>query len=227
VPGRLIVVTGTGTGIGKTHFAEALLLAWGRAESRVTGLKPVESGVADGGDTASDSARLARASSFHVKHGRTTLAEPVSPHLAARRQGLTLEAGIFTAAAATARAEADGVVLELPGGLFTPLAPGLLNAHIALELRPDALLLVAPDRLGVLHDIGAAVRAAQGLPLRLDGIVLVTPPCPDASTGRNGPELPALVPVPLLATLPRGTPDQLSLSPELGAILTTLAAGRR
>jgi dethiobiotin synthetase len=222
VRGRLIVVTGTGTGIGKTHFAEALLMAWGRVDGRVTGLKPVESGVAEGAEGESDAARLARASSFHVKHPPLFLAEGVSPHLAARRQGLTLDVGLFAAPATAARSEADGVVLELPGGLFSPLAPGLLNAHVATQLEPDVLLLLAPDRLGVLHDIGAAVRAAQGFSLRLDGIVLVTPACPDASTGRNGPELPGLVAVPLLATLPRATPHQLAASPELGLILSAV-----
>jgi dethiobiotin synthetase len=224
VTGRLIVVTGTGTGIGKTHFAEALLLAWQRLDRRVTGLKPVESGVGDGDVSTSDASRLARASSFHVKHRTTAFVEPVSPHLAARHQGLTLDAGLFVAPATAARAEADGVVLELPGGLFTPLAPGLLNAHVAAALRPDALLLVAPDRLGVLHDIGASVRAAQAMPLQVDGLVLVTPEHPDVSTGRNGPELPGLVPVPLLATLPRSTPAELAKSPEVSLIV---AAARR
>jgi len=51
----LIVVTGTGTEIGKTHVAGALLLAWARVlaeagmgDATVVGLKPVESGVTGG-----------------------------------------------------------------------------------------------------------------------------------------------------------------------------------
>jgi dethiobiotin synthetase len=60
----LVVVTGTGTSIGKTHFAEALILAW-RRTARVLGLKPIESGVVPGALT--DVERLQAVSSFHVK----------------------------------------------------------------------------------------------------------------------------------------------------------------
>jgi dethiobiotin synthetase len=217
--GRLIVVSGTGTGIGKTHIGEALLLAWARRGKRVAGLKPVESGVTDPADPSSDGARLARAASFHVKHDRHLFADPVSPHLAARSAGTTLTLEMLAAPVAAARAQADGVLVELPGGLFTPLAPGLLNAHAARDLRPDVLLLVAPDRLGVLHDLVAATVAARALSVPIHGAVLVAPERPDPSTGRNASELSALIDPPLLATVPRGSPEQLATTAELSVIL--------
>ncbi len=223
MPARLILVTGTGTGIGKTHFAEALLLAWGRLGARVVGLKPVESGLADPDDPSGDGARLDRAASFHVKHARYTFAESLSPHLAARRRGLTLEATMLTAPVAVARDAADGVVLELAGGLFSPLAPGIVNADIAAQLRADLLLLVAPDRLGVLHDVSATARACRAMSLPIDGIVLVAPERPDPSTGLNAPELPDLVGTPVLAQVPRAAPERLASSPELAAILSLVA----
>jgi dethiobiotin synthetase len=220
---RLIVVAGTGTGIGKTHLGEALLLAWGRLGRRVAALKPVESGVADPADTRSDGARLARAASFHVKHPRFVFPDPVSPHLAARRAGTALTLPMLTAPVFDARALADGVLLELPGGLFTPLAPGFLNADLARELRPDLLLLVAPDRLGVLHDLVATTTAAQAVSLAIHGVVLVAPATPDPSTGHNAGELPAFIAPPVLATLPRASPEELSRAPELGVILRAVA----
>jgi dethiobiotin synthetase len=222
--GRLIVVAGTGTGIGKTHLAEALLLAWRRHAKRVVGLKPVESGVADPADPASDGARLARAASFHVKHDRHVFPDPVSPHLAARSAGTMLTMEMFAAPIALARPQADGVLVELPGGLFTPLAPELLNADVARDLRPDVLLLVAPDRLGVLHDVVAATVAARALSVTVHAVVLVAPEQPDASTGRNARELVTLIDLPLLATVPRGSPEELATTPEVALILR-LAAG--
>ena len=83
----LIVVTGTGTGIGKTHIAEAILRAWARHRpgARLIGLKPIESGVSVGAVT--DSGRLAAASTFHVKQSGYALSAPLSPHLAARQRG--------------------------------------------------------------------------------------------------------------------------------------------
>jgi dethiobiotin synthetase len=221
MPARLIVVTGTGTGIGKTHLAEALVLAWRRRLPRVAGVKPVESGVTD--PRESDTERLRRASSFHVKHGDLFFPDPVSPHLAARRAGTLLTVPALVRAVAEARALADGVVAELPGGLFTPLAPDLINADLVQRLEPDSVLLAAPDRLGVLHDVNATVRAASALGLALAGVVLIAPEHPDASTGTNAAELSHFVPIPVLVTVPRAAPADLIpiVDPLLGPRVAT------
>jgi dethiobiotin synthetase len=68
-------------------------------------------------------------------------------------------------------------------------------------------LLVAPDRLGVLHDVRATLLAARHVGLSLDAVVLSAPATPDASTGRNGAELSRLGIVPVAAEFPRGAPD--------------------
>ncbi len=219
MPGRLVVVSGTGTAIGKTHVAEALLLAWQRVDGRVVGLKPVESGAFGADDPQSDGARLARASSFHVKHERVVFPEPLSPHLCARLRGVVLGPDIFASAAAAARSQAEGAVLELPGGLFSPLAPALLNADVATALHPDALVLVAPDRLGVLHEVISAVRAAGAMSLVIHAAVLVEPEHPDASTSLNAAELRLLSPDLVVTTLPRWPARRLALSSELDVIL--------
>jgi len=78
----LLVVTGTGTEIGKTHTACALASAWGRS-AKVAAVKPIESGGTADGDA------LGRVSTFHVTRCRAPYmyANPVSPHLAGRREG--------------------------------------------------------------------------------------------------------------------------------------------
>jgi dethiobiotin synthetase len=213
---RLVVVTGTGTGIGKTHVSVALLHALGRAGVRAAGVKPVESGVsprgrpdeADGPPT--DSALLAGASSFHVKHSCVALEAPISPHRAARLEGVSLDLADLARAVEAVRPLLDILVVELAGGLFTPLTDAALNADLAQRLAPDFLLLVAPDRLGVLHDVLATVRASAAMRLRLDGIVLVTPPLPDDSTGTNASELALLTRTPVVTTVPRGSPSTLA-----------------
>ena len=60
---RIVVVTGVGTGIGKTHVGEALLRALPR-DLRSLGYKPIESGADDG--EGEDGRRLREASMFHV-----------------------------------------------------------------------------------------------------------------------------------------------------------------
>ena len=217
---RLVVLSGTGTGIGKTHLGEALLLGWNRAGRRAIGLKPIESGVVAGVTT--DAARLAGASAFHVKPFGVALRHPVSPHLAARLEGITVDIAGLCAGIASARRDADVVLVELPGGLFTPLAPDVLGVHLAARLRPDAVLLVAPDRLGVLHDAIAATRAAASVPLQIDGVVLVAPLAPDESTGSNAHELAAHLAVPVLASVPRASPAELAVDSALAALFSRL-----
>jgi dethiobiotin synthetase len=229
VTAPLLVVSGTGTGIGKTHASAALLRAWARLlEARgverpqVAGLKPVESGVSEG--TKTDAATLEQASTFHVKRFPPPymLTRAVSPHLAAADEGRTIELGVIQAYVADVREVVDGVAVELPGGLFSPLAPGLDNADVARALSPTALLLVAPDRLGVLHDVAAATRAAAACAVAITGIVVVAPEHPDASTGTNARELARVADVPVVATLPRADVATLSEHPDLAGVLAEL-----
>src|SRR5689334_11303421 len=95
---RRIVILGTGTGVGKTHVSLALGRALAARRSagaqprRFALLKPIESGFSP--DAPSDASRLAaesRAISLPSDHPRYALAEPISPHLAARRAGLSIE----------------------------------------------------------------------------------------------------------------------------------------
>src|SRR6185312_668115 len=149
--GRLIVVSGTGTGIGKTHFCEALVIALGRLFPRVAGIKPIETGMGEA--TISDASRLERASSFHVKQFGYVFADPVSPHLAAREAGTPIRLDVLVPLIQAAQTECDVLLVELAGGFFSPLSDELVNADLARALSPDATLLVAPDRLGVLHEL--------------------------------------------------------------------------
>ena len=229
----LLVVTGTGTGIGKTHAAVALVLAWARLlreagveNPEVAGLKPVESGVVPGQPT--DVSTLEQASTFHVKRFPPPylLARAVSPHLAAAGEGRTIELQPIRDYVASVRAVADAALVELAGGLFSPLARGLDNADVARALDPDELLLVVPDRLGVLHDVAAATRAARASGLRITGVVVVAPEHADASTGTNARELAVVCDVPVVAELPRADAATLATRTDVAAILRDLVRKR-
>jgi dethiobiotin synthetase len=222
VRGRLVFVSGTATGIGKTHFAAALLLAVRRHVARVAGIKPVESGVNASPET--DSSRLHRCSSFHVKPFGYAFPEAVSPHLAARRSGVRIDSATLELGIAAARADADIVVVELAGGLFTPLGDGFLNADLAARCAPDDHLLVAPDRLGALHEVIATVRAADAMGLRIGGIVLMAPELDDAATRSNAHELTRFLSVRVLVDFPRAPVEELAGLPAMKIIVDRLLA---
>lgn len=225
VAGRLLVVSGTGTSIGKTHVSEAVLLALRSTFPRVAGLKPIESGLGEGGLT--DGQRLDDAASFHVKQLGYRFAEPLSPHLAARQNGQTIELGPIRSMVSGALEGADLTLVELPGGLFTPLSQSLLNVDLVRELNADFVLLVAPDRLGVLHDVLAATQAAASVGVAFSAIVLVAPAESDPSTGRNASELLLFIGSTPVYELPRAAVPDLANHPSLVALARAISTEAR
>ncbi len=231
-----VLILGTGTGVGKTFVTAALARAL--AASRpvdVIALKPIETGFpkthtpGSGGSvepaTATDAATLEAASTLKLQHPhpRYSFFEPISPHLAARRA----RSRISIRSVATWLADAERLALrgatlpfflvETAGGVFSPLGPRRTNADLARRLEPAIWILVAPDSLGVLHDVRATWLALQAVARTPDYLVLSSARAPDASTGSNAAELPRIgLPRPI-AALPRGDAG-LALAPLVRAL---------
>jgi dethiobiotin synthetase len=181
----LIIVSGTGTEIGKTHFTCGLAKALGTFAS-VAALKPIESGVPEGRE-GEDGLALRLVSTTPVAPPPYQLRAPLSPHRAGSLEGIAIDEEIVRRYVQSAAAEIT--IVELPGGLFSPLSKATTNADLAARLSPDVLLLVAPNRLGVLHDVGATLRAATTVPLAVSTIVLVAAAVPDNSFATNAGDL--------------------------------------
>jgi dethiobiotin synthetase len=194
----IVAVSGTGTGVGKTHIACALVAGLRDRGMDVVGWKPVESGVGGHpGAPGEDEALLQRANGGIAVPPTVRLREPLSPHLAARREGIAIESAALHATLENLDRRHAIVVVELAGGLFSPFDDHLDNAEWIGDLEPRTIV-VAPDRLGVLHDCGAVVRAA----LAVHAIVLSPPERADASSGTNATELrarPRLAGIPIVA----------------------------
>jgi dethiobiotin synthetase len=80
-------------------------------------------------------------------------------------------------------------VVETAGGALSPLSDTETNLDLARALEPAELVLVAPDALGVLHDVRATWTAMRALLREPDQLVLCRARPPDASTGTNAAEL--------------------------------------
>lgn len=193
---RRVVVVGTGTGVGKTWVASALTKALGR-RCAVVALKPVETGVAETEGVSEsgqqpDAKLLADASTEVALLAPYRFAPPVSPHLAARQARTVIELErilTYVQHHESSLGALDVTVVETAGGLFSPLATELTNFGVARALDPACWILVAPDSLGVLHDVSATVGLARHLGRAPDFVVLSAARPPDASTGTNAAEL--------------------------------------
>lgn len=176
-----VVVVGAGTGVGKTHVACALASVLVDRGFALVAKKPVESGY---DEPASDAAALARAAGHSILRPLHALAAAVSPHRAARLEGVAIDLGGLVRWCDGAGA----TLVETAGGLLSPLSPSLTNLDLASALRPTHVVLVVGNRLGALHD----VRSCQ-LALRERGlaatVVLSAPVSDDAATSHNAEEL--------------------------------------
>lgn len=162
-----LFVTGTDTGVGKTLVAGALLHRLHERHARVVGMKAVSAG----GDE--DVLALLEASSIEVPRALCNpyaLAAPVSPHIAAQRDGVTLALPRIVDALAALRRQADAVVVEGAGGFRVPLGPSLDGADLAVALALPVVLVVGL-RLGCLNHAVLTADAVRSRGLRLAGWV--------------------------------------------------------
>jgi len=192
-----VLLVGTGTDVGKTHVTCAL---GAYAPRSVAAYKPIATGC---DRRCEDAERHAEALGAPYVPPTFGYRRPISPHLAARDEGRPIELAPIVTCAASLEREVEVLLVESAGGLFSPLDDTRTVADLARELAPDVLLLVAPDRIGVLHDVRATLLAARGTSLPKPLLVLSAPPEPDASTGCNAAELERLGLGPVLAVFPR------------------------
>jgi len=177
-------VTGTDTGIGKTVVSCALIRALRQAGHTITARKPVESGceVQNGRLFPADGAALGEAAGLHDLDRITPYRYPhaLAPDRAARLAGEILSVEKLRAACVTGGDEGATLVVEGAGGFYSPLVEDGLNADLAQALGLP-VILVAPDRLGVINHLLLSAEAidSRGLELALVVLNAVDAPQPE------------------------------------------------
>jgi dethiobiotin synthetase len=174
-----VFVTGTGTDIGKTYVSAALiraLIARGRA---VEALKPVVSGFDAAAPAGSDPAvlldalglawstqALERMSPFRYR-------APLSPPLAAQREGrrLDFDAMVAVCAERIAGAGERTLLIEGAGGVMSPVD----DEHTMLDLMAaigTPVILVAGSYLGTISHTLTAAQSLRSAGVAIAAIVI-------------------------------------------------------
>ena len=172
-----LFVTGTGTGVGKTTVACAVLAAARMRGLSVTASKPVESGcgVRDGELWPEDAARLRAACGDHQ-----TLASicphrfehALAPAVAAALVGSAVTfAEIEQAARNVLELDSQVCVVEGAGGLLVPLVADRLIVDLAVALGLP-VVVVALAGLGTVNHTLLTVEALRARGLAIAGVVL-------------------------------------------------------
>jgi len=173
---RSLFVAGTGTDLGKTHVACALLETVRARGLSVDAFKPVVSGFTPEAPEGSDPARLAaalgRPRAWPEVSPRRYRA-PLAPNLAARLEGETLRMADLVGDCQTwlADRDVDLALIGGAGGVMSPMTDEATNLDLMVALRLP-VLLVAGSYLGAASHLLTAVEVVRARGLVVAAIVV-------------------------------------------------------
>lgn len=225
---QFMVVTGTGTGVGKTVLSGLLVRRLIRLGRTVRAFKPLCSGgrgdarvleAALGGGQALD-----EINPWHFE-------APLSPALAARLERRTVTLEEVSAHIRHHSKQSELTIVEGAGGLLSPLTVDGDTRDLIQRLKARPLI-VASNRLGVIHDVRATLSCLPPSLRSSVPVVLMAPAAPDASTARNARSLSEYHPADRIVEIPRVSEEiqsgacspSVALNRKLDQILRLLAS---
>ncbi|RKT56855.1 dethiobiotin synthase [Saccharothrix australiensis] len=200
----VLVITGTGTEVGKTVVVAALAALAAADGRRVAVLKPAQTGIA--ADEPGDLAEVVRLAGPVTTRELRRYPDPLAPATAARRSGApTVHPSEVAAAASALDREHDLVLVEGAGGLLVRFDDdGTTIADAAWALNAP-VLVVAHAGLGTLNTTALTAEALLRRGLESVGVVVGRWPAePDLAARCNLVDLPEAAGAPLLGVLPDG-----------------------
>jgi dethiobiotin synthetase len=196
---RTIVITGTGTGVGKTVLTALLTLHLRAAGATVAPLKPICSG-------GRDDARFLRVASG----GALTLDQinpwhfraPLAPLLAARVEKQRVTLRDVSASIHQVALKFQFVLVEGAGGLLSPLGERFSTRELILALGAE-MIVVAPNELGMVNQVRLTLEAMPRLLAARARVALIAPRKPDGATRTNQELLAEFIRTTRMALVPR------------------------
>lgn len=194
---RGFFVTGTDTGVGKTHVSCDIVRDLRKRGHRVGAYKPVCSGVriaSNGRSVWDDVEELRNALGGDVSEDQISpqrFDAPLAPPLAARQEGRSVDLVGLQSGFDSWRSQCDLLIVEGAGGLLCPLTERETMADLAMRFQLP-LLIVARLGLGTINHTLLTIEAARARGLQIVGVLLneATPlPVDDISINTNAVEI--------------------------------------
>jgi dethiobiotin synthetase len=200
----VLVVTGTGTGVGKTVVTAALAALARARGDKVAVVKPVQTGALPG--EPGDLDEVQRLAGICDTHEFARFPGPLSPEAAARAAGQPpLDPHAAVRRVHDLAASRDLVLVEGAGGLLVRYdASGATLADLAHAMAAPVLVVTAAG-LGTLNHTALTLEALAARRLPLAGLVIgCWPGKPGMAERSNLTDLPALAGEALSGVLPEG-----------------------
>jgi dethiobiotin synthetase len=214
VRSRGLFVTGTGTGVGKSVVAAAIVAALTARGEKVAAFKPAVSGLDElTPGWPPDHELLASATGWQKPSevAPFTFGPAVSPHLAAREAGVQVTLEALTTAYSAAAASGELIVCEGVGGLMVPLSddPPLSVLDFAKAIALPAVVATHPG-LGTISDTRLTVDRLESEGIAVSAVVISGWPEQPSSIERSNLQTLAELLRVDVATLPLTSPERLA-----------------
>ncbi len=142
--GKVYLVTGTDTGVGKTYFTYWSAKILKSSNIKVSCLKPVETGV---GDVPQDAKLLAEATDQDIKDVVIyTYKLPLSPYAGFLEEGIEVDIEVIKSKIKEYKENSDIVIVEGAGGICVPIKKGYTYGDLAYE---EGLNVIIVGRAGL------------------------------------------------------------------------------
>ncbi|MDO5028990.1 MAG: dethiobiotin synthase [Corynebacterium sp.] len=200
----IVLVTGTGTDIGKTISTAALAVALEKQGKEVHVVKPIQTGFP--GPEGGDLDTVAELTGIENLHGFERYPEPMAPVAAAQRAGMRLPS-VVEIAEKIQRIDGPGrvVLVEGAGGLLVRLGEDWAMPELAAVLPGHQMVVVTRLDLGCLNEAELTVEVARNRGVNVTALVGGSlPKNPDPIVQTNLEELPRITEVPLLGSVEAG-----------------------
>jgi dethiobiotin synthetase len=191
---RPIFITGTDTDAGKTVLTALLLCHLRRTDVRALAIKPVSAGSREDGKVLhafqQAEATLDETNPFHFS-------APLAPLVAGREEGQPAAFEAVINGIRRVQRKCELLLIEGAGGLLSPLGektisgrskgilaarrPGIFSALDIIQALRCQVLLVAPNKIGIINQVMLNAICMQVASIQSFRIVLWNPEKPDLS----------------------------------------------
>lgn len=213
-----IFITGTGTGVGKTHVGAGIAAAWRSMGMDVGVMKPAETGCRwrKGILVPRDALKLSRAARSTDPLDEVNpfrFQEPLAPAVAAERAGAAISMGMIKASFRSLAGRHYVMIVEGAGGIMVPLTRRATFLDLAQSLGLPVLVVALPG-LGTINHTVLTVLALKGRGIACAGIVInAAGGTRNGIAGRTSPAvIERMTGIPVLGIVSHGQDDMSAIA---------------